>query len=259
MRTIFQAWNGLDTMNISTRLEQLRLEWFGHVCRMPEHRFPRKWLLGSFLSRRPAYRPRLRWRNLARRDLGRRNVRYSSWYPITQVRQEWRQFYTAQCDDEKPPKDFDCEICGRYFRRQADCNHQKCSAGHALPVRLQAGSRQCSKMVQQRWGIAVHNCSTGQATFKYSLSSSEPASLVVPCQSKLSCCSAHCSRCGRCCKSKRGFQLHRCAEAPSRPPAKSRSNFQFVCGLCSRCFRRACDQTRNQPFCPSSSSSSSLH
>ena len=130
-------------MDISTRLEQCRLELVGHVCRMPEHRFPRKWLFGSLLSRRPAYGQRLRWRNLARRDLGRRNLTYSSWYPINQVRQEWRTFYTAQCDDERPPKQIDFEICGRSFRRQPDCNRQKCSAERALPVRLQAGSRQC--------------------------------------------------------------------------------------------------------------------
>ena len=60
-------------------------------------------------------------------------------------------------------------------------------------------------------GIAVYKCSMGQATSESSLSSSEPASVVVPRQSGLSCCSAHCSRCGRWCKSKRGFS---CIGAP---------------------------------------------
>ena len=101
-------------------------------------------------------------------------------------------------------------------------------------------------------GIAVHKCSVGQAASESSLSSSEPASVVVPRHSGLSCCSAHCSRCGRCCKSKRGFQLHWGAEAPSRPTANDRSSFQFVCGVC---FRRACDLTCHQRLCPSSSSS----
>ena len=64
---------------------------------------------------------------------------------MTQVRPEWRQFYTAQCDDEKPPKDMDCEVCGRSLRQQADCNRHKCSAERALPVGLQAGSRQCCR------------------------------------------------------------------------------------------------------------------
>ena len=104
-------------------------------------------------------------------------------------------------------------------------------------------------------GIAVHKCGMGQAASESSLSSFEPASVVVPRQSGLSCCSAHCSRCGRCCKSKRGFQLHQCAEAPLHPTASDRSSFQFVCGVCSRYFRRACDPTRHQRFCPSSSSS----
>ena len=145
MSTIFQAWNGPNTRDIGTRLKQSRSEWLSHVCRMPEHRSPRKWLFGSLSSRRPACGPRLRWRDLARRDLGRRNVRDNAWYPITQVRPEWRQFYTAQCDDEKPPKHINCEICGCSFRRQADCNRHKCSAERALPGRLQGGSRQCSR------------------------------------------------------------------------------------------------------------------
>ena len=160
---------------------------------------------------------------------------------------------------DKPHKHIDCEICGCSFRRKADCNRHTCSAERALLVRLQAGSRQCSRC--GRWfrsagGIAVRKCSMamGQAASESSLSSSEPASVVVPRKSGLSCCSAHCSGCGRCCKSKRGFQLHRCAEAPSRPTASDRSSFQFVCGVRSRCFRRAGDLTRHQRFCPSSSS-----
>ena len=135
MSTIFQAWNSPNTRDIGTRLEQRRLEWLGHVCRIPEHGFPRISLFGCLLSRRPACGPRLCWRDLARRDLGRHNVRGNSWYLMTQVRPEWRQFYTAQCDDEKPPKDIDCEVCGHSFRRQAEC-----SAERALPVRLQVGS-----------------------------------------------------------------------------------------------------------------------
>ena len=140
MSTIFQAWNGPNTRNIDTRLGQRCLEWLGHVCQMPEHRSKRKWLFGSLLSRRPACGPRLRWR-----DLGRRNVRDNACYPINQVQPEWRQFYTAQCDDAKPPKHINCEICGRSFRQQANCNRHKCSAERALPVRFQAGSRQCSR------------------------------------------------------------------------------------------------------------------
>ena len=48
-------------------------------------------------------------------------------------------------------------------------------------------------------GIAAHGCSMGQAASESSLSSSEPASVVVHRQSGFNCCSAHCSRCGRCC------------------------------------------------------------
>ena len=96
---------------------------------------------------------------------------------------------------------------------------QKCLAERALPVRLQAGSRQCSRCGRRFRSagsggggvIAVHKCSMGQATSEYSLSSFEPASVAVPHQSGLSCCSAHCPRCGRCCKSKRGFS---CIGAP---------------------------------------------
>ena len=54
MSTIFQAWNCPNTKDIGTRLEQRRLEWLGHVCRILEHRSPRKWLFGSILSQRPA-------------------------------------------------------------------------------------------------------------------------------------------------------------------------------------------------------------
>ena len=105
-RAFIRAWNGPNTRDVGRRLEQRRLEWLSHVCQMPEHRSPRILLFGCLLSRRTACGPRLRLRDLARRDLGRHNVRGNSWYLMTQVRPEWRQFYTAQCDDEhtcQPP------------------------------------------------------------------------------------------------------------------------------------------------------------
>ena len=149
MSSIFQAWNSPNTRDNGTRLKQRRMEGIGHVCQIPEHRSTRKWLFESLYSRRPARGPRLCWRDLTRRDSGRRNIKGNSWYPMTQVWPEWRQFYTAACDDEKPPKDIDCEVCGHFFRRQADCNRHKCLAECALPVILQAGSQQCSRCV--RW------------------------------------------------------------------------------------------------------------
>ena len=90
---------------------------------------------------------------------------------------------------------------------------------------------------------------------------SEVASVSVPCLVGLSCCSAHCPRCGRRCKHNKGFQLHHCADVTqvaSRTTASDRSSFQFKCENCSCCFRRAGNPIRLQPYCPSQSPSSLL-
>ena len=163
------------------------------------------------------------------------------WLKLGQA--EWRQFYAAQCDDEKPPKDIACDVWGRSFCRQVDCNRHKCSAEYDLSVGLQARSLQCSRCGRwfksagdSHWLAFISAVWDRQHRTDSSLSSSELVPVVVPGQSGLSCCSTHCSRCGRCCKSKQGFQLHRCAKAASRPTAGDCSSFQFMCGICCTTF-----------------------
>ena len=86
------------------------------------------------------------------------------------------------------------------------------------------------------------------------------ASVGEPCLVGMSCCSAHCPRCDRCFKPNKGSLMHQCAEVTqvaSRTTASDRSSFQFKCENCSRCFRRARNLVRVQPYCPSPSPSSS--
>ena len=71
-----------DTETAAIKVKKRRLEWLGHVARMADHRIPKACLFGWLPQPRPRGGPRLRWRDLIRRDLGEISVREDKWYEL---------------------------------------------------------------------------------------------------------------------------------------------------------------------------------
>ena len=57
-----------------------RLEWLGHVARMPDHRIPKSVLFGWLSHPRPQGGPRRRWRDVVKKDLKEVKVSDEEWY-----------------------------------------------------------------------------------------------------------------------------------------------------------------------------------
>ena len=61
-------------------MRRRRLEWLGHVARMPDHRIPKSVLFGWLPHVRPCCGPRRRWKDVVRRDLKDIDVEELKWY-----------------------------------------------------------------------------------------------------------------------------------------------------------------------------------
>ena len=51
---------------VSEKVQKRRLEWLGHLARMPEHRLPKVMLFSWLPQPRPRCGPRKRWRDVGR-------------------------------------------------------------------------------------------------------------------------------------------------------------------------------------------------
>ena len=70
-------------------LVQSRLCWLGHVMRMSDNRLPKQLLFGKLLTSRPFYGPKLHWRDVVLRDIGRMGLDALNWYNIAQDQTKW--------------------------------------------------------------------------------------------------------------------------------------------------------------------------
>ena len=72
-------------------LKERRLRWLGHVRRMEPGRIPKDLLYGELAEgARPAGRPRLRFRDVCKRDLKLCSIDVTSWETLAEDRQSWR-------------------------------------------------------------------------------------------------------------------------------------------------------------------------
>ncbi len=229
---LLELWG--DQRPLQTILTQRRLEWLGHVARMPEHRMPKALLFGLLRPTRPPGGPRKRWRDCVRTDLKKLNA-LSNWHHAAHSRPTWRLL----CRELKPPSDLACGVscrtCHREFARPSDFKRHKCADERRLPVQQQRGAVQCRCC--RRWfksagGMAVHKCS---------------ADAVVSTTTEPSVQTLQCERCQRSFASSSGMKRHKCVRT-ARKTVTDREAFQFVCG-CGRRFRRQQDITRHQRVC----------
>ena len=170
-------WRWGDPEPLSTRLIRRRLEWLGHVARMPDHRIPKQVLFGWLPQPRPAGGPRRRWRDVVRKDLKAVGVSEDSWHEeASESRASWRATYRLGIEDSSsvqqphthpPPRHLliHCDECGREFRREGDRARHKCINERRKPISEQRGSaqcQQCRKWFRSRGGLAVHRCQSGR-------------------------------------------------------------------------------------------------
>ena len=224
----------------SDTVRHRRLQWLGHVARMPDNRLPKLILFSFFSDPRPACGPRLRWKDLVARDL--RFGGIVNWLTLAQDRPAWREAIAKTPDDlvECNNNKVTCKVCNRSFTARGIHRH-KCSAVRSLPVAQQPGARHCG--VCDRWfqsagGFAVHRCVERQT-------SDEIPAVSTRCSLNLDCCQHHCSICDRCMKSQAGFNRHNCTRG-KRLRKDQRTNLPIQCSICNERFSRPQDLTRHR-------------
>jgi len=159
---------------VADKVRKRRLEWLGHVARMPDHRLPKSVLFGWLPQARPRCGPRKRWRDVMRKDLRDIGVDESVWYQeATQSRAAWRTRYRDGLDVYREnrtvvglvaEREVVCDVCSRKFRRESDRKKHKCLAERRKPISEQRGAvqcQQCHSWFRSRGGLAVHRCRPG--------------------------------------------------------------------------------------------------
>ena len=224
-------------------LLQRRLEWLGHVARMPDDRIPKVLLFGLLPSRYLPGGPRKRWRDCVAADLKAVGAP-PAWYALAQSHPDWRKLFTEFSAHPTPARSVSCDLCHRDFSRPSDLARHKCIQERSLPVQNQRGAVQCSAC--QRWfrskgGRAVHSCPA-------SSSFSSPHPSATPTLPHVSTATGiQCSACHRELRNNSGFSRHKCVRA-KRCSSAERTDFQFMCD-CGRKFRRKQDLSRHKHFC----------
>jgi hypothetical protein len=78
--------------NIVRVIKSRRMRWAGHVARIGEERGAYRVLVGRHKGKRPLGRPRRRWENNIRMDLGEIGIDVANWIRLAQDRVQWRAF-----------------------------------------------------------------------------------------------------------------------------------------------------------------------
>jgi hypothetical protein len=74
-----------------TILSERRLRWLGHVRRMDTGRIPKDLLYGELAEgTRPTGRPRLRYKDVCKKDMKTVNISVNNWESCANNRYEWR-------------------------------------------------------------------------------------------------------------------------------------------------------------------------
>ena len=238
-RDFFALWG--DQRPLPVLLMQCRLEWLGHVARMPDERIPKRLLFGLLRARRPPGGPRKRGRDCVRADLKCLDA-LDGWYALAQSCPAWHALYSEYVSPPPVARTVSCDFCHGQFSLQSDLRCHKCLVERMLPIEQQSGAVLCDRC--DRWfrsagGYAVHRCSPSSST------GAAPSQSLQ--RTSTSCNPLQCQVCQRTFKSNSGLTRHKCVRA-SRPAVGDRDSFTFVCE-CGRKFRRQQDLLRHRRFC----------
>ena len=157
------------------KVTKRRLEWLGHVAK---NGTPNICFFSWLPQPRPRGGPRLRRRDVDRRDLRAMSVSEEKWYDEATVssarwrstcREGLKNLTTVIGDQEtqdNPANQIKCDECGRSFRRESDKKRHKCISERQKPISEQRGAvqcTQCNRWFRSRGGLSVHHCRTDQA------------------------------------------------------------------------------------------------
>jgi hypothetical protein len=81
-----------STTNIIRVIKSRRMSWAGHVARMGEGRGVYRVFVGRPEGKRPLGRPRHRWEDNIKMDLGEIGIDRTKWIQLAQDRVQWRAF-----------------------------------------------------------------------------------------------------------------------------------------------------------------------
>jgi hypothetical protein len=87
--------NLYSSPNIIRQVKLRRIRWAGHVVRMVEERNVCKVLVGKPEGKRPLGRPRRRWEDGIRMDLGEIGLGAVDWIRLFQDKDRWRAVVSA--------------------------------------------------------------------------------------------------------------------------------------------------------------------
>ena len=79
-------------------LSQRRLRWLGHILRMGAERIPKSLLYSELVvGKRNRGRPKLRFKDVCKRDLKSLNITTDEWEWLANDRAKWRLFFKKDC------------------------------------------------------------------------------------------------------------------------------------------------------------------
>jgi hypothetical protein len=84
--------NLYSSPNIVRVIKSRRMRWAGYVTRMAEGRGVYRVLVGKPEGKRPLGRPRCRWKDNIKMDLGEIGIDGANWIQMVQDRVNWRAF-----------------------------------------------------------------------------------------------------------------------------------------------------------------------
>ena len=161
-----REWWG-DVDSIGVKLIRRRLEWLGHLARMPQHCLPKLCLFGWLPATRPLSGPRRRWRDLVKSDMRVVGLGDEDWFSAAQDRDGWRGAWQQSLINiqaaqgirrSSTQKNVRCEVCQRSFTRESDKARHKCLRERSKPIHSQAGAVQCvicDKWFRSRGGLTA--------------------------------------------------------------------------------------------------------
>ncbi len=147
MREVRRRWGDDDLA--ADKVKKGKLEWFGHVARMPDHRLPKSLLFGWLPWSCPRSGPRKRWRDVIRKDL-----KEPIFLRLSGIGKQgspelggghcasmgWPTTAEAVAASSLGVCEVECVVCSRRFRRESDRKRHKCIEERQKPISEQRGA-----------------------------------------------------------------------------------------------------------------------